>query len=146
MNTRADKELPQGVVVLLRQGDDFLVQHRDNIPEIRDSGLYGPFGGAVEETETPLEAAVRELEEELELIVQQDSLAHLATYEQNYPGWHEIVHMFYLEIDQGAVLRLHEGQAIVRLKDINDAPKDLLSEKLQIISEQYKNKNVVNNS
>jgi 8-oxo-dGTP pyrophosphatase MutT (NUDIX family) len=52
-------------IAILPQGDRFLMQLRDNIPEIFYAGLWGLFGGQIEPGETPEDAIVRELEEEI---------------------------------------------------------------------------------
>jgi len=43
----------------------FLLQHRDDKPEIANPGKWGSFGGMIEPGETPEEGFVRELREEL---------------------------------------------------------------------------------
>jgi 8-oxo-dGTP diphosphatase len=43
----------------------FLLQHRDDKPEIVNPGLWGSFGGVVEPYETPEAGFLREMEEEL---------------------------------------------------------------------------------
>ena len=43
----------------------FLLQHRDDKPEIVNPGLWGSFGGEIEPYETPEAGFLRELEEEL---------------------------------------------------------------------------------
>jgi 8-oxo-dGTP diphosphatase len=45
----------------------FVLQHRDEKPEIWYPGYWGCFGGAVDAGETPLDALHRELWEELKL-------------------------------------------------------------------------------
>jgi 8-oxo-dGTP pyrophosphatase MutT (NUDIX family) len=46
-------------------GGRFLLQHRDDKPEIANPGLWGSFGGAIEPYETPHDGLLRELQEEL---------------------------------------------------------------------------------
>ncbi|MGV3720271.1 MAG: NUDIX domain-containing protein, partial [Actinomycetota bacterium] len=53
-------------VILHREGR-VLLQHRDDNPEIVWPGHWAIFGGHMEPGEAPEEAALRELEEELEL-------------------------------------------------------------------------------
>jgi 8-oxo-dGTP diphosphatase len=43
----------------------FLLQHRDDKPEIYNPGLWGSFGGAIEPYEAPDDGLLRELQEEL---------------------------------------------------------------------------------
>lgn len=44
----------------------FLLQHRDDKPDITNPGMWGSFGGVIEPFETPDEALIRELQEELD--------------------------------------------------------------------------------
>jgi len=53
-----------GLLIENREGK-VLLQLRDNDPAIRYPNMWGTFGGQVEEGETPEEAIVRELDEEL---------------------------------------------------------------------------------
>ncbi len=51
---------------LLVDGDGrFLLQHRDDKPDIANPGLWGSFGGEVEPYETPHDGFLRELREEI---------------------------------------------------------------------------------
>ena len=43
----------------------FLLQHRDDRPDIANPGLWGTFGGEIEPNETPHDGFLRELREEL---------------------------------------------------------------------------------
>ena len=60
---------PSDAVAALIVLDDgsYLLQHRDDKPDIWYPGHWGCFGGSVDPGETPLEALHRELYEELEL-------------------------------------------------------------------------------
>jgi mutator protein MutT len=55
-----------GVVIYNRHGE-ILLQQRDDKPGLPYAGHWTFFGGAVEAGETPEEAIIRELQEELEL-------------------------------------------------------------------------------
>ena len=52
-------------VILVSPTNRVLLQLRDNIPIIYAPGMWGNFGGSVEERETSEEAAYRECKEEL---------------------------------------------------------------------------------
>jgi len=60
-------DLIQVACVILHREGKVLLQHRDDIPEIRFPGHWAIFGGHVEPGETAEEAALREMEEELGL-------------------------------------------------------------------------------
>lgn len=56
---------PEVAIAILHQNHQFLLQLRDNIPNIAYPGQWGLFGGHLEPGETPEIAVVRELEEEI---------------------------------------------------------------------------------
>tara|TARA_Y100000310_G_scaffold114292_1_gene112808 strand:- start:254 stop:724 length:471 start_codon:yes stop_codon:yes gene_type:complete len=57
------------VSVFLQTNDDsYLLQLRDNDPSIVYSGYWGLFGGSMEEEESPHDAIVRELQEEIHYV------------------------------------------------------------------------------
>jgi 8-oxo-dGTP pyrophosphatase MutT (NUDIX family) len=51
--------------VIVDERGRFLLQHRDDKPDIANPGMWGSFGGEIEPYETPLDGYLRELEEEL---------------------------------------------------------------------------------
>lgn len=52
---------------LIKQGNDYLLQLRDNKPVIGGAGLIGCFGGKIEANESPNQAVSREIAEETNL-------------------------------------------------------------------------------
>jgi 8-oxo-dGTP diphosphatase len=58
-------ERPKCGLLIENKEGKVLLQLRDDDPAIRYPNLWGTFGGQVEEGETPEEAIVRELDEEL---------------------------------------------------------------------------------
>ncbi|MBD2081183.1 NUDIX hydrolase [Leptolyngbya sp. FACHB-17] len=56
---------PEVAIAILYQQDQFLLQLRDNVPNIAYPGHWGLFGGHIEADESPEVALVRELQEEI---------------------------------------------------------------------------------
>ncbi len=74
-----------GVVLWGRSGS-LLLQLRDNIPGIANPGQIGTFGGGAEAGETPEEAAIREIKEELNIDLQPTQLIHLLNFYRTFQG------------------------------------------------------------
>ena len=96
--------------------------HRDDIPTIRESGRYGVFGGAAEGDETPLETAVREINEETNLTPSTKDFKRFKVYIQARDNLSEPVEfsVFILKAINPKNLEIYEGQGIKILKDAND--------------------------
>ncbi|MEA5552072.1 NUDIX hydrolase [Anabaena cylindrica UHCC 0172] len=60
-----NNQIPQVAIVILYQNDKYLMQLRDNIPNLAAAGCWGLFGGHLEPGETPEIALVREVIEEI---------------------------------------------------------------------------------
>ncbi len=95
-----------GCCVIIRNCDGkYLLQFRDGAaPE--NPLLWDFFGGSREKGETPVECAIREVDEELELKVTPDDLENLGEFE--WPGHKDnaILCKKTMEWDD---IRLHEG-------------------------------------
>ena len=68
-----------GAIIVDTQGR-FLLQRRDNRPEIRHPAKVGLFGGHQEVGETSLECVVREVHEEIGRYVPPENFEHVAAY------------------------------------------------------------------
>lgn len=79
--------------VLENSEHKYLLQLRDNIPTIRYPGTWDLFGGAIEEGETPLEGALRELKEEIGLTLSPEDITLMFTGDI-LGGNHYIYHAF----------------------------------------------------
>jgi 8-oxo-dGTP pyrophosphatase MutT (NUDIX family) len=66
---------PAVALAILTVGDGYVLQHRDDDPQVASPGCWALFGGGLHDGETPLEAIRREINEELDLDV---------------PGWREL--------------------------------------------------------
>lgn len=113
-----------GIVVLKPDGSA-LLQHRDDIPQIADPGLWVVPGGHVEPGETPLEGAVREVEEETcYRSARPRPLADYSAQELGYEGDFRMI-FFWDEYDGRQAIECREGQAaeFVRREDAERLPR-----------------------
>ena len=53
--------------IVLTQNRKILLQLRDNKSGVLNPGTWGTFGGGIEDGETPVEAIIREVKEELDI-------------------------------------------------------------------------------
>lgn len=104
---------------------------------------YGDFkggwefpGGKIEEGETPQEALIREIKEELDVDIEVHEL--IETVEYDYPSFHLSMDCFWCEIIKGElVLKEHQAARWLTKENINDVewlPADIELVK-KIISE-----------
>lgn len=116
-------------VILMDDAGNFVLQQRDERPDISSSGKVSTFGGAVEADDASLRsAAVRELREETNLEFKEDDLAyfklHFSVDEWDTP----IIRAYY--ILSGVVidnLEIYEGQGFVTVSpnELNKFPLSL---------------------
>ena len=98
---------PRSVCIIIQDAkDNVLLMLRDDIPTIQYPNKWVTLGGQVEEGETPEQAIVRELDEEIELKIEPPKLVHV--YE--WPEKTEYVFALHHNVDINTPL--HEGQAI----------------------------------
>jgi len=111
--------------VLLLDGK-FVLQLRDDKPDIAAAGLWGTFGGAIEEGETPEEAIVREVEEEL-CIRPEFTFLWRADYHSDFIGGMVASWVFRASVDElWAGHRVNEGQGAGTFA-YDDLPRDRVS-------------------
>lgn len=74
-------------------------------------------GGKIEHSETPQQALVREIEEELDTRIEVGEL--LTVIEYDYPAFHLRMHCFWCRIVEGTpVLKEHEAARWLRLEEL----------------------------
>ena len=101
--------LPQIAKALIYQNERFLLQLRDDSPEITYPNQWSFFGGGIDLGETPWQALQRELEEELEWRPVQGSFL----YHWINPEHPSRIHFFDVPFTgKEQQLVLHEGQAL----------------------------------
>lgn len=102
------------VAILVTADDRYLLQLRDNRPEVPNAGHWGGFGGYVEAGETPRQAIVRELQEELEFHPRQVNWFTEAVFDLSFRGYPPVVKVYFeipiTEKDRASMVQ-HEGEA-----------------------------------
>jgi 8-oxo-dGTP diphosphatase len=73
------------VKVALLHGDDLLMLLRDNKPGLRFANMWDFPGGGREGEETPEECAIREIQEEFNIVLHADSFV----FKKEYPTMHD---------------------------------------------------------
>jgi 8-oxo-dGTP pyrophosphatase MutT (NUDIX family) len=100
-------------IILVRPDGALILQLRDDKPGIVNPGLVAAFGGGVEEGETPLQAAVRELREETTLDLPPSRFESFGLYHKVVAGRKEACYYYIVrDVDEAAV-RVLEGQGYV---------------------------------
>jgi 8-oxo-dGTP diphosphatase len=95
--------------ILFDRNDKLLIYLRDDKPEIPFPNHWDLFGGHVEENETPEEALVRELKEELDIEV--NDYTFFKSFESLAEDRPNTKHVYIVRIKEAAKeLTLHEGQ------------------------------------
>lgn len=113
------------LVLLITEDGRMLGQQRDNKPDIDSPGRVGIFGGSVDENETPLHAAWRELVlEETNLKFEEKDLTLFLedkAWRQLTSEW-EVRHIYYVKItdEQLSNLEIYEGQGWAVIKGTQD--------------------------
>ena len=103
-----------GVVLVLDDGQ-VLLQRRDSAPTIVNPGRVTLFGGVAEAGESPRQCAVRELLEELELVIEPDQLDQLEDIvKREDDGTLTQCSLFAYQLQSNAVLTQHEGAGLYR--------------------------------
>ena len=85
-------------------------------------------GGKIEETETPEEALVREIREELDAVITVER--YLTTVEYDYPAFHLSMDCFWCSLKEGELTLLEHEAArwlpLSNLMQVNWLPADIL--------------------
>ena len=121
------------VAAIIRHGDKIFATQR-GYGEFKDGWEFP--GGKMEEGETPKQALIREIKEELDTEIEVGEL--IDTVEYDYPQFHLSMHCFWCTVKSGdLVLKEHEAAKWLTKENINSVdwlPADLgLIEKIKKI-------------
>jgi ADP-ribose pyrophosphatase YjhB (NUDIX family) len=109
--TRRIYDVLTATALLVDREGRFLLQHRDDKPDIANPGRWGSFGGMIEPYETPEEGFLREIEEELSWRPTTFGLVSAVSYKPDH-HW-QLIYVYDAVVDVPRDrLELHEGQGM----------------------------------
>lgn len=110
-------------VLLITDDNKLISMHRDNNPDISEPNSYGIFGGAAEGNESPLVAAMREINEETNINPRMEDFEFFKSYVQDrdYLDQPAEISVFILRNINPAELVTYEGQGIKILENAEDS-------------------------
>lgn len=101
-----EADLPAVAIAILYRDRQFLLQLRDDRPQIRYPGQWAFFGGHLEAGESPEQAMQRELQEEIGYLPPQ-----IQHFRSEFSETQVVRHVFHARLQVGLPeLQLHEGQ------------------------------------
>ena len=115
--------------LLVDTNGKLIAQQRDDRPGITNSGMVSLFGGTSHEGESPIETLRRELQEELELEVDSNSLLLQTVKHEN--GTNVACSIYIITGVDAEKLKLHEGAGFA-----TGAPEELLSRPVTGVTQQ----------
>ncbi|MFT4310207.1 MAG: NUDIX domain-containing protein [Candidatus Woesearchaeota archaeon] len=94
-------------LLIVNNNQEVLLQMRDNIPHILFPNMFSTFGGRIEQGETPQQAILREIEEELALCIQEPELYKVLHYNMHDIHFTDYIFVLYEHL---SILKVYEGQ------------------------------------
>jgi 8-oxo-dGTP diphosphatase len=96
--------------LVLSQDNKIVLQRRDDdCPTF--PGALATFGGGIEQGETPIQALVRELKEELGADVKASDVVNLGALTEAETNFNELVYVYFWHDKQGTITGCYEGKA-----------------------------------
>lgn len=99
------------LAIISNKDNKVLLQHRDNNAPTNPN-KWGLWGGKIEEGETPLQAVIRELKEELDIDIGEDCLVPFNTYKAHRFGGEWEGFVFHLKDEGNFKYNLQEGDGL----------------------------------
>lgn len=95
--------------LVLTDNNKILLQQRGNDWD-RFPGCLATFGGQIELGETPMQALVRELKEELGAIVSPSEAINLGTISENYTNYNDLIYTYFWRDQKNTITGCYEGE------------------------------------
>ena len=87
-------------IILQKRGDNWT----------RFGGYLSSFGGQIEKDETPMQALIRELNEELGAEVKELDVVSLGAVTEEVTGYTELIHVYFWHDKDGTITGCYEGE------------------------------------
>ena len=117
--------------VILEKNGKILLQFRDTNDETKNPGLWGIFGGGIEEKETPEQAIIREIKEELGIKLNKNDLDLIV--KTNFNGEKHYIFKYILKtkllnikLSEGAKMKFFSRKEILELDKLVPGLKMLI--------------------
>ena len=96
-------------IVLTRENKILLQQRGDNF--VTFPGYLSSFGGRIEKDETPTQALIRELNEELGAVVNESDVVLLGAVTEKISDYQDLVYEYFWHDAHGTITGCYEGEA-----------------------------------
>jgi 8-oxo-dGTP diphosphatase len=113
-------------VIVVTPDNGVILQVRDDNPAIKDPGKLSIFAGRMKEGESPLAAAIRELEEETTVQARPEELEFFVAYQKDVVrhGDNNISNIFIVRDVEVESVHIHEGQGYRVVHDASDVTEE----------------------
>lgn len=135
-------------ILLIRDDGSVILQVRDDKPGITNPGCISSFGGQLEIGEEPLDAAVREVNEETNLNLSKDDLRFYQTREkkQEIHGEDWTVYYFIADNISDVGLEVYEGQGYTIIRNAEELAQAKASVLIREVLQEYFDTSQANNN
>lgn len=126
-------------VILVRRDGALILQQRDDKPGITNPGMVASFGGHIEAGEEPVDAAVREINEETNLSLKKSDLKFFGKYRKTKQihGEDWDVYYFIASGIDDETLKIYEGQGYKIIEKLDDLDNLNTSVLIREVLEDY---------